>query len=314
MIFHIFSIPFLPWVFHRRLFKVLRKKNEIHCKQEWTAVRQWTSSSTRPPAWPKPSAATTQASSSFGKNTTAVSESSFDRFFSTSRNLLSTASTSKVVCPTSRSSQISELNRAEEEAKEMVDTICVFRWMEVLFSRVIPDPCWPRSTRGIQNSVEYSVRAKYSANTLRVLCRILCPRVNVPSSRPSCSACHPPLDFDDSFRKICVPSSIVSWGEFRAKKDHCWQRKCTQLKGVVLSLFENHFRCPWKIQDQRDLERGLITISQTHRLTLTLPATKCVHFQKMRLFPSSDNQNSFYLISTPLQRFSSVQFRSACFL
>ena len=31
MIFHIFSIPFLPWVFHRRLFKVLRKKNEIHC-------------------------------------------------------------------------------------------------------------------------------------------------------------------------------------------------------------------------------------------------------------------------------------------
>ena len=31
MIFHIFSIPFLPWVFQRRLFKVLRKKNEIHC-------------------------------------------------------------------------------------------------------------------------------------------------------------------------------------------------------------------------------------------------------------------------------------------
>ena len=31
MIFHIFSIPFLPWVFHRRLFKVWRKKNEIHC-------------------------------------------------------------------------------------------------------------------------------------------------------------------------------------------------------------------------------------------------------------------------------------------
>ena len=26
MIFHIFSIPFLPWVFRRRLFKVLRKK------------------------------------------------------------------------------------------------------------------------------------------------------------------------------------------------------------------------------------------------------------------------------------------------
>ena len=32
MIFHIFSIPFLPRVFHRRLFKVLRKKNEIHCR------------------------------------------------------------------------------------------------------------------------------------------------------------------------------------------------------------------------------------------------------------------------------------------
>ena len=31
MIFDIFSIPFLPWVFRRRLFKVLRKKNEIHC-------------------------------------------------------------------------------------------------------------------------------------------------------------------------------------------------------------------------------------------------------------------------------------------
>ena len=31
MIFHIFSIPFLPWVFHTPLFKVLRKKNEIHC-------------------------------------------------------------------------------------------------------------------------------------------------------------------------------------------------------------------------------------------------------------------------------------------
>ena len=31
MIFHIFSVPFLPWVFRRRLFKVLRKKNEIHC-------------------------------------------------------------------------------------------------------------------------------------------------------------------------------------------------------------------------------------------------------------------------------------------
>ena len=29
--FSYFSIPFLPWVFHRRLFKVLRKKNEIHC-------------------------------------------------------------------------------------------------------------------------------------------------------------------------------------------------------------------------------------------------------------------------------------------
>ena len=26
MIFHIFSMPFLPWVFHRRLFKVLHKK------------------------------------------------------------------------------------------------------------------------------------------------------------------------------------------------------------------------------------------------------------------------------------------------
>ena len=34
MIFHIFSIPFLPWVFHRRLFKVLRKKNEIHCSRK----------------------------------------------------------------------------------------------------------------------------------------------------------------------------------------------------------------------------------------------------------------------------------------
>ena len=33
MIFHIFSIPFLPWVFHKQLFKVLRKKNEIHCMQ-----------------------------------------------------------------------------------------------------------------------------------------------------------------------------------------------------------------------------------------------------------------------------------------
>ena len=29
--FSYFSIPFLPRVFHRRLFKVLRKKNEIHC-------------------------------------------------------------------------------------------------------------------------------------------------------------------------------------------------------------------------------------------------------------------------------------------
>ena len=29
--FSYFSIPFLPWVFHRRLFKALRKKNEIHC-------------------------------------------------------------------------------------------------------------------------------------------------------------------------------------------------------------------------------------------------------------------------------------------
>ena len=44
MIFHIFSIPFLPWVFHRRLFKVLRKKNEIHCTSSFrsgpTSVRQ----------------------------------------------------------------------------------------------------------------------------------------------------------------------------------------------------------------------------------------------------------------------------------
>ena len=31
MIFHNFSIPFLQRVYHRRLFKVLRKKNEIHC-------------------------------------------------------------------------------------------------------------------------------------------------------------------------------------------------------------------------------------------------------------------------------------------
>ena len=29
--FSYFSIPSLPWVFHRQLFKVLRKKNEIHC-------------------------------------------------------------------------------------------------------------------------------------------------------------------------------------------------------------------------------------------------------------------------------------------
>ena len=29
--FSYFSIPFLPWVFHKQLFKVLRKKNEIHC-------------------------------------------------------------------------------------------------------------------------------------------------------------------------------------------------------------------------------------------------------------------------------------------
>ena len=45
MIFHIFSIPFLPWVFGRRLFKVLRKKNEIHCthaKAEISAFSQLT--------------------------------------------------------------------------------------------------------------------------------------------------------------------------------------------------------------------------------------------------------------------------------
>ena len=50
MIFHIFSIPFLPWVFRRRLFKVLRKKNEIHCSNSGTggiATRR-----TSLPAWP----------------------------------------------------------------------------------------------------------------------------------------------------------------------------------------------------------------------------------------------------------------------
>ena len=31
--FSYFSIPFLPWVFGRRLFKVLRKKNEMHCSR-----------------------------------------------------------------------------------------------------------------------------------------------------------------------------------------------------------------------------------------------------------------------------------------
>ena len=31
--FSYFSMPFLPWVFQRRLFKVLRKKNEIHWKR-----------------------------------------------------------------------------------------------------------------------------------------------------------------------------------------------------------------------------------------------------------------------------------------
>ena len=31
MIFHIFSVPFLQWVFGQQLFKVLRKKDGIHC-------------------------------------------------------------------------------------------------------------------------------------------------------------------------------------------------------------------------------------------------------------------------------------------
>ena len=31
MIFHIFSVPFLTWVFGQQLFKVLRKKDGIHC-------------------------------------------------------------------------------------------------------------------------------------------------------------------------------------------------------------------------------------------------------------------------------------------
>ena len=85
---------------------------------------------------------------------------------------------------------------AEEEAKKMVETSCVFRWMEVFFSRVIPDPSWPPGT----------------FNDLRV---------NVTSPRATCSACHPPQDVDDSFGKICARHLSSAKVNSKPKRDHC---------------------------------------------------------------------------------------------
>ena len=39
MIFHIFSISFLPYVFGQQLFKVLRKTDGIHCTRACVCVR-----------------------------------------------------------------------------------------------------------------------------------------------------------------------------------------------------------------------------------------------------------------------------------